>query len=347
MQLLSDKELKNYHTFNVNAKAQAIIKAESINDLLTIYSDIKYKDLPKLVLGQGSNVLFKDDFPGIVILNRLLGKSITMDKENFYIDIASGENWHSLVKWSIANGVPGLENLAFIPGCVGSAPIQNIGAYGLEFKDVCDFVSVLDLTTKKVITLSCAQCNFGYRDSIFKHAYKDNFIVIGVRLKLTKAWQPYLSYGPLKEALTAQASPQEVLDTIVAIRKDKLPDPYEYGNAGSFFKNPIVSKEDLLRLQAIDASITGYLTVDGYKISAARLIDLANLKGMELGGAKIHLRQPLVIMNYNQAEAVDIMQLAAKVMATVKRKFKVDLEHEVRCYAAGTEVHIAVDKSGN
>lgn len=341
MRILPDKDLKNFHTFSVSAQADTIICAETAEDLIEIYQNPSYFHLPKIVLGSGSDILFCNDFPGVVILNRLKGKILREDSDYFYLDIAGGEDWPELVKWSVDQGIYGLENLALIPGKAGSAPIQNIGAYGVEFQDVCDYVEVLELSSGKEIRLSRKDCCFAYRESIFKHDYKNGYIITSIGLKLSKNWKPCLAYGPLREFDSAHVSAQDIFDKVCRVRMEKLPDPEKTGNAGSFFKNPLVSEETAKKLQDLYPDMPAYATMNGVKLAAGWLIDRVGLKGYTLGNAQVHPRQALVITNLGKATAEEILTLAAYVVKTVKQKFAIELEHEVRFIRFGKEVYLA------
>ena len=227
-----------------------------------------------------------------------------------------------------------------IPGCAGSAPIQNIGAYGLELREVCDYVDVLCLDTLQVKRMSNQECQFGYRDSVFKHELQQKVIVVAIGLKLTKHWQPKLNYGPLQNLESESISAQEVFDCVCETRRSKLPDPNEIGNAGSFFKNPVISTEVLLELKARFPQLVSYPTDGGTKVAAGWLIDQCGLKGTTLGGAQVHPKQALVIVNRDNASAQDIIQLASLVRQRVLDTFSIELEHEVRFIARTGETSL-------
>lgn len=341
MQILSQRDLQPFHTFSIPTQAQLIIRAESVKDIIEIYQNPSYQHLPKMVLGSGSDTLFCNDFPGVVILNRIKGKIVREDNDYFYLDIAGGEDWPQLVQWSIEEGIYGLENLALIPGRAASAPIQNIGAYGVELKDVCDYVEILDLHTNKEIRLSSAECEFAYRESIFKHSHRDDYIITAIGLKLAKTWKPQLSYGPLKDFDPHSVTAQQIFERVCAVRMQKLPDPSVIGNAGSFFKNPVVSQEQADDLLQAYPDMPSYATVQGVKLAAGWLIDQCSLKGHRIGGAQVHPNQALVLTNLGAATAQDILQLATLVCARVEERFGVTLEHEVRFMCDGKEVTLA------
>ncbi len=256
---LIDNSLAPHHTFGIAVNANHIVCAESADELISIWQSPHFSTLPKLVLGEGSNMLFCSDFPGVVVLNRIRGIEVEERSEDWLVHAGAGENWHEFVRWTLEQGMPGLENLALIPGCVGSSPIQNIGAYGSEIKDFCEYVDVLSLSSGKVQRMSAEACRFGYRDSVFKREMKDGFIIVAVGFRISKTWAPKLGYGALA-ALEGNASPMDVFNAVCEIRQSKLPDPAKLGNAGSFFKNPVVE-------QAVAEELTakyGYALLPGW-----------------------------------------------------------------------------------
>lgn len=334
------QNLQPFHTFHIQSNAREIIEAHSIEQLQQVWANSKSENLPTLFLGQGSNVLFLDDFNGIVILNRLMGITHEQDANFHYLHVNGGENWHKLVEWSINNGIYGLENLALIPGCAGSAPIQNIGAYGVEFKDVCDYVEVLNLNTNETFRLDTEQCEFGYRESIFKHRYQQGYVITAVGLKLKKDWQPILKYGSLVEFDPKTVTAKQIFDEVCHIRQSKLPDPNEVGNAGSFFKNPVVSSEHFEEIKKHHENLPHFPQADGsVKLAAGWLIDQCNLKGFQIGGAAVHEKQALVLINKSRATGQDVVKLAHHVRQTVAEKFGVSLQPEVRFIGATGEVN--------
>ncbi|EPQ7994521.1 UDP-N-acetylmuramate dehydrogenase, partial [Escherichia coli] len=246
---------------------------------------------------------------------------------------------HRLVKYTLQEGMPGLENLALIPGCVGSSPIQNIGAYGVELQRVCAYVDCVELATGKQVRLTAKECRFGYRDSIFKHEYQDRFAIVAVGLRLPKEWQPVLTYGDLTRLDPTTVTPQQVFNAVCHMRTTKLPDPKVNGNAGSFFKNPVVSAETAKALLAQFPTAPNYPQAGGsVKLAAGWLIDQCQLKGMQMGGAAVHRQQALVLINEDNAKSEDVVQLAHHVRQKVGEKFNVWLEPEVRFIGASGEV---------
>jgi len=293
------------------------------------------------MLGKGSNMLFTQPYQGVVIVNRLQGKQVSESKQHWHLHIEAGEDWPSLVEWSVEQGFAGLENLALIPGCAGSAPIQNIGAYGIELKEVCEYVDVLCLETFEIKRLTNQECRFGYRDSIFKHELYQKAIVVAIGLKLSKNWQPNIEYGPLKSFDAHTVSAQEIFERVCQVRMDKLPDPAVTGNAGSFFKNPVIGEHHYTELKAQYPDLVAYPTDSGVKVAAGWLIDQCGLKGTAVNGAQVHPNQALVLVNRDNATANDIVELAAVVRAQVKEKYGIELEHEVRFIGALAETNLS------
>lgn len=323
--------LKTFNTLGLDISADHIIEAETAAELKQAWDLSQTTSQPFLLLGGGSNVLFLNDFHGIVAVNRIKGISVTESAGHYDIHVGAGENWHQLVVFCLENHLYGLENLALIPGVAGSAPVQNIGAYGIELKDICHSVDVLNLVTGEVFTLENSQCRFGYRDSIFKHELREGHAVTAITLRLSKHWQPRLSYGDLMQLDVTTVTAQQVFDTVCEMRRSKLPDPAVQGNVGSFFKNPVISSEQRDTLLAEYPGLPQYPQPEGkVKLAAGWLIDQCQLKGYELGGAAVHRQQALVLVNYDQATPQDITDLAKYVRERVGHKFGIWLEPEVR-----------------
>lgn len=334
-----NQSLTPFHTFHLPARASRIVAVKSANELLAEWQLAQRENQPVLLLGQGSNVLFLDDFCGTVIINQLHGIAHTQDDNFHYLHVQGGENWHELVKWTLAHGINGLENLALIPGCAGSAPIQNIGAYGVEFEKVCDFVDVLNLRTGEQFRLNRDECEFGYRDSVFKHQYQNGYAITAIGLKLPKAWQPVLSYGSLAQLDPQGVTSADIFAEVCAVRSSKLPNPDEFGNAGSFFKNPIISADQFARLHAAFPAAPHYPQADGsVKLPAGWLIDQCQLKGFQIGGAAVHTQQALVLINRENATGADVVALAREVRRQVREKFGVEIHPEVRFIGKDGEV---------
>ncbi|MCD9500543.1 UDP-N-acetylmuramate dehydrogenase [Photobacterium carnosum] len=342
MKVLHDHGLAPYHTFGIDVTATQIVEAENIDDFIHIWHDSSFNNMAKLVVGHGSNLLFCEDYQGVIILNRIKGITLKETAASFCLHVGGGEDWHQFVHWCVDRNIGGLENLALIPGCVGSSPIQNIGAYGVELKDVCQYVDVLDVITHEIKRYDAETCQFGYRYSVFKHQLKDGHIIVAVGFCLPKIWQPKIAYAPLNQFDIATVTLQQVFDTVCEVRKAKLPDPAVIGNAGSFFKNPIISKI------ARDKLLVDYPAMPSYgidnqhvKLAAGWLIDQCGLKGYQIGGAKVHPQQALVLTNVGTATAQDVIQLAQFVVDSVAIKFDIALEHEVRFMAANVETNLA------
>lgn len=332
--------LKPWNTFGIDRMAKAIVRAENEQQLLSAWQQATAEDQPVLILGEGSNVLFLKDYAGTVIINRIMGIEVTETPDAWHLHVGAGENWHQLVQFTLDNDMPGLENLALIPGCAGSSPIQNIGAYGVELQRVCQYVDCIELATGHQQRLSASECRFGYRDSIFKHEYQDRFAIVAVGLRLTKIWDPVLTYGDLTRLDRQTVTPRQVFDAVCHMRMTKLPDPKVSGNAGSFFKNPVIDAGKGQALLAMFPNAPHYPQADGrIKLAAGWLIDQCQLKGKTIGGAAVHRQQALVLINDNQATSDDVIKLAHYVRQQVGEKFNVWLQPEVRFIGATGEVN--------
>lgn len=323
--------LKAFNTLGLAINAQTLIIAETPDAITIGWNHSQQSHLPFIVLGEGSNVLFLEDFNGTVVVNAIKGITIEEMDEAWHMHVGAGENWHELVELTLKKGITGLENLALIPGMAGSAPIQNIGAYGVEFKDVCHYVEALHLPTQKIVRLHREECQFGYRDSIYKHAMKQDYVILAIGLRLTKHWQPVLSYGDLAKLNPATVCAWDVFNAVCQMRQSKLPDPKVTGNVGSFFKNPVITVEQANSLIKDWPTIPHYPQTSGdVKLAAGWLIDQCNLKGCRIGGAAVHQHQALVLINEENATPQDIVKLAHYVRNKVGEKFDVWLEPEVR-----------------
>ena len=332
--LQSDVSLKPLNTFGVEARARYLAHIEDAAQLEPLLDDPRVRDLPRLVLGGGSNLLFAGDFDGLVVKIDIGGlRELEAGSETWRVEVGAGENWHATVERLVAGGRPGLENLALIPGQVGAAPIQNIGAYGLELAERFESLRAWDTERRQVVTLALADCAFGYRDSVFKHEAVGRRIILSVTLALPRTWMPVTGYADVGQELVArgvsQPQPRDVFDAVVAIRRRKLPDPAALGNAGSFFKNPIVSRDKRAELIAKFPSLVSYPLAGGrFKLAAGWLIDAAGLKGATRGRAGVYERQALVLVNRGGATGGEILALAREVQDKVAEKFGVRLEPE-------------------
>lgn len=330
--------LKADNTLGLAIHTQQRIVAETPAAILDAWQASQHQQTPFMVLGEGSNVLFLEDFAGTVVLNRIKGITIRDEYDYWKLHVGAGENWHQLVKSTLEKGITGLENLALIPGMVGSAPIQNIGAYGVELKDVCEYVDVLNLHSGETERLDREACEFGYRDSVFKHHYQSGYVIVAVGMILPKQWRPTLTYGDLKTLNPVTANAWDVYHAVCQMRQSKLPDPKITGNVGSFFKNPVIGQAQASALLARFPSMPHYPLVNGEtKLAAGWLIDQCELKGFRLGGAAVHQQQALVLINADNATPDDIVALARTVRARVGERFDVWLEPEVRFIQAQGE----------
>lgn len=320
------QDLQPFNTFGLASTAQAFV---TLNDLaqLPAISALASKYPSWFVLGGGSNLVLGESIPGLVIHAALRGIRLVETRDDAWIvEAAAGECWHDFVAYCVAQGWSGLENLALIPGTVGAAPVQNIGAYGVELADRFDSLSAWDVHNARMHTLSAEECRFAYRDSLFKHEAR--WIITSVRLRLPRPWHAVLGYPDLQKA-GELASAQAVFDAVCAIRRVKLPDPAETGNAGSFFKNPLVDAVTRDGLLAEHPGLVSYAQPDGrYKLAAGWLIDQCGWKGRSLGPAGVHDRQALVLINRGGATAADIMRLAAAIQNDVLVRYGVQLEPE-------------------
>ncbi|WP_322803297.1 UDP-N-acetylmuramate dehydrogenase [Vibrio alfacsensis] len=346
MEIKKHASLKAFHTFGIEQTCAYLAVVESIEDVIQLFNDATFKDLPKLFLGKGSNMLFTQHYEGIVIINRLLGKTVTETESHYLLHVDGGEDWPALVEWCVKQGIGGVENLALIPGCAGSAPIQNIGAYGLELQNICDYVDVLDLTTFETRRMSSADCKFGYRDSIFKHALYEKCFITALGLKLPKQWQAINQYGPLQSIPKDELSPHSIFERVCQVRMEKLPDPAKVGNAGSFFKNPVITQDHHDQLVSQHSGMVAYPALGGMKVAAGWLIDQCGLKGVSVNGAQVNPLQALVLTNVNNCSADDVVALASLVKKTVWDKYQIELEHEVRFMGSKKETNLAEIEAG-
>lgn len=333
MPQLTSNSLNSYNTFKVHAQAHQISTFSGEEDLISLLQSNKNQQ-PYLILGGGSNILFIDDFAGMVYLNTSKGLKVLKDTaEEVLIEVQSGEDWHNLVVTTLDKGWFGLENLALIPGTVGAAPIQNIGAYGVELADYVHLVKAIDLKTFEKRTFSRDECNFDYRDSYFKRK-RGRYFINAVQFRLHKfSHRVHTSYEALRVYLEKKGlidiQPKDVFDAVVAIRRSKLPDPKNLGNAGSFFKNPIVSASKFLEIQRMSKQVPHYPSEKGIKIPAAWLIHQIGFKGKRIGEVGTYEKQPLVVVNYGQATGIQIWDFAQKIQQEVMQKFGVELIPEV------------------
>ena len=344
--------LQAFNSFHIVAKAQALVRIASEADLHALLADPELRASPKFVLGGGSNIVLTGDVKALVLKVEIPGRRRLSETDKaFIVEAGAGENWHELVAWTLAQGYGGLENMALIPGTVGAAPVQNIGAYGVELQDRFDSLDAMDLQTGQVFTLNAAQCAFGYRDSVFKHGagaastghqrlgLKDRCVILRVRFALPKAWKPVLGYADLDKKMAehqcANPAAQQIFDWVCEIRRAKLPDPQVIGNVGSFFKNPTVTPEQCVDIIARDPKVVHYPLADGsVKLAAGWLIDSCGWRGKSVGQAGVFEKQALVLVNRGAIDSPlgatggEVMTLARAIQTSVYERFGIRLEPE-------------------
>jgi UDP-N-acetylmuramate dehydrogenase len=326
--------LREHNSFGLPAFAATLVHVSSEIDIRRVVDHPEYGRAPKFILGGGSNVVFTRDVAAVVLKVEIPGRRLVRETPDAWIvEAGAGENWHDFVAWTLAQGWPGLENLALIPGLVGAGPVQNIGAYGVELKDRFDSLDGVDLVTGRAVTLDAAMCAFGYRDSVFKHLLAGKTVITKVRFRLPKPWLPALGYLELerKMAETGNNTPDAhtIFDWVCAIRRAKLPDPAVIGNAGSFFKNPVVSAEQCRDIIGRDPEVVHYPLPDGsFKLAAGWLIDACGWKGKSVGQAAVYERQALVLVNRGGASGAEVMTLARAIQESVYGRFGIRLEPE-------------------
>lgn len=332
--LQADFSLRRHNSFGIEARARAYLRVDSARLLAQLRDDAYWSSQPRLVLGGGSNLLLTGDFDGLVLHMGNAGIQIVgQDADATYVRAAAGENWHDLVRWTLQQGLPGLENLALIPGSVGAAPIQNIGAYGIEQSRCFHRLTAFDFDSGELFTLDRDACAFGYRDSVFKHRWRERAVILDVTYALPKRWQPVTAYADVQQQLAASGiaapSAQDISDAVVALRRRKLPDPERIGNAGSFFKNPLVPAAQRDALLARHPQLVSYPHADGMvKLAAGWLIEQCGWKGRNLGRAGVYEKQALVLVNRGGASGAEVARLAAAIAADVRERFGVQLEPE-------------------
>ncbi|WP_339738722.1 UDP-N-acetylmuramate dehydrogenase [uncultured Sunxiuqinia sp.] len=333
IRFFEDYSLKNYNTFGVEAKSRYFFEFTELEDLTEfLQANTSWKDESFFLLGGGSNLLFVNNFDGLIIHPNVPGVQVVHETRNqVWLEVGAGEDWDRFVDYCVKSEYYGLENLSLIPGTVGAAPVQNIGAYGVEVKDFVDTVNGFDLESMSTYSIPAEQCRFAYRNSIFKQELKNRFVVTSVVFRLEKFPEFKLDYGTLKAEVEARGElhPIHVREAVMAIRQSKLPDPAELGNAGSFFKNPVVDHELAGQLKAEFPEMPSYPAEDGKtKLVAAWLIEQCGWKGFREGDAGVHKLQALVLVNYGQATGQELFLLSQKIKASVVEKFGVELEPE-------------------
>ena len=333
MQVQLNYPLKKYNTFSIDTYAKYFAAFASVEDLRLLITN--YASHNSLILGGGSNLLFTKNYDGLVLKNEIKGiHTVHEDEDHIYVKAGAGENWHWFVLHCIKNNFSGVENLSLIPGNIGASPMQNIGAYGVEIKNVFHSLEAFHLKEKRILNFTLNDCGFGYRESVFKKKYKDQFVILTVTYRLDKKPQYNISYGAIKEELekmnVKELSIQAISQAVINIRSSKLPDPNVIGNAGSFFKNPEVSEDNFKILKTKFENIIGFSLENGnVKLTAAWLIEQCGWKGYRRGDAGCHEKQALVLVNYGNASGEEIYHLSEDIKKSVKEKFDVDLEREV------------------
>ena len=342
MNVTQNVPLQSYNSFGIVAKAFSLVRIGSVEDAMAAQQALKNYPEGHCVLGGGSNIVLTGDVKPLVLKMEIMGKRLVTETDKAWIvEAGAGENWHELVAWSLDQGWPGLENLALIPGSVGASPVQNIGAYGVELQDRFDSLDALDLVTGQIFSLNAAQCAFGYRDSVFKHASSgpngmglaNRALILRVRFNLPKVWKPVLGYLDLERKMSETGvlnpSAQQIYQWVCDIRHLKLPDPKVLGNAGSFFKNPTVTPEQCADIIARDPKVVHYPMPDGtIKLAAGWLIDACGWKGKSVGNAAVYEKQALVLVNRGGATGGEVVTLAKAIQTSVYERFGIRLEPE-------------------
>ena len=339
MQVQENISIKEYNSFGISGYANLFAKFNSVDELNELLEfgkrSTNNQQRSTLILGGGSNILFTKDYNGLVLKNEIRGiKTIKEDEHNVYVQAGAGENWHQFVLYCIKHGLAGVENLSLIPGNVGASPMQNIGAYGVEVKDVFYSLEAFNIHDNRIVNFTLNDCEFGYRDSVFKGKFKDAFVITDVTFRLNRIPHYNISYGAIGQELEKMGvkdlSLQAVSQAVVNIRSSKLPDPAEIGNAGSFFKNPEINSSQFAVLSSQFPGIVGYKLPNGnVKLAAGWLIEQAGWKGYRKGDAGCHEKQALVLVNYSNATGSEIYDLSEEILQSVKAKFGVGLEREV------------------
>lgn len=325
--------LQPFNTFGIDVRAKHFATFSNISELKTALKSVEKEDI--LILGGGSNMLFTKDFEGLVLRNEIKGISVANEDAQFvYVTAGAGEVWHEFVQYCIEQHWCGLENLSLIPGSVGASPMQNIGAYGVEIKDVFHELSALHIASGELHTFNKEQCQFGYRESVFKRAFKNQYIITDVTFALAKNPNLKTSYGAIQQELDAKGiqnpSIRDVSEAVIAIRQFKLPDPKVLGNAGSFFKNPVISRTEFEVILAKFPNVSHYVLNDTeVKLAAGWLIENAGLKGYRQGTCGVHEKQALVLVNYGGSKGQQILDLSTQIIQTIQAQFGVTLEREV------------------
>ncbi|MEC8617610.1 MAG: UDP-N-acetylmuramate dehydrogenase [Bacteroidota bacterium] len=335
MDIIKNKSLRSYNTFGVDCISSFFTTINNLKDLDELYQHKLYKSQKKLILGGGSNILFTSNFDGLVIKNEIKGIEIIKETNDIVeVQIGAGVNWHEFVIHAVNNKWGGIENMSLIPGNCGTAPMQNIGAYGVEIKDTFVSLNAYEIETGKIVSFDRKRCEFGYRDSVFKNDLKDQYIILDIRLRLQKKPTLNTKYGDINNTLiknkVSNPTIKDISDAVIEIRTSKLPDPKKIGNAGSFFKNPIISQGQFKEIKMKFPEIVSYpVNEQKVKLAAGWLIEKAGWKGKNFGNYGVHKKQSLVLVNYNSANGREIFNLSQEILEDVFNKFQVKLEREV------------------
>lgn len=335
MQITEHSNLKQFNTFGMDVTSRYMVEVNSEEDVKELIGSDLFKQNYHLILGGGSNVLLTDHFEGLVVRNVIGGREVVEETDDYVkVKFGSGENWHTCVLWTIENNWGGIENLSLIPGTIGAAPMQNIGAYGVEIKDVFEELSAVHLETGMTRIFLNDECEFGYRESVFKKELKGKYLITSVTLRLSKKPEINISYGAIAETLNSlnisDPTISDVSRAVIQIRQSKLPDPAEIGNAGSFFKNPTIPSNNFQDLKTSNPDIPGYPQPnDQVKVPAGWLIENCGWKGKTIGEIGVHKNQALVLVNYGNGRGKDIENLSKEIRASVREKFGIELSPEV------------------
>ena len=339
MQILKNISLKDKHTFHIQSFTDYWADFKSVDDLKNLFAEDEIKGLPVYAIGSGSNLLFDGDFKGLLVHSKIKAfELISEDDTNVIVKIGSGYVWDELVSDFVEKGWSGAENLSGIPGEVGASPVQNIGAYGIEISNIIISVEAFNIKTQILKTFSHVECKFGYRDSVFKNELKNEYIVCYVTFRLSKKLQPNIQYGEVSSKVLekGEINLKNIRQAIIDIRKSKLPEPDITGNAGSFFKNPIINSDHYNDLKTVYPEMPVWLQESGdFKVSAAWLIEKSGWKGARLGNAGVHDKQSLVLVNTGNATSSEIIELSEKIIEDIFRRFKIDLQPEVIIIQSG------------
>jgi len=333
LQIHENVSLKNFNTFGIEAYARFFVEINHKEELQELFADPQWKKATRLVLGGGSNMLFTQNFDGLVIKINIRGIEHRINHDEVIVESGAGESWNNLVNYCVNWGFAGIENLSLIPGSVGASPIQNIGAYGVELKDVFESCEAFEISTGSFVHFNNSECGFGYRESIFKQAKKGQYIVCNVKFKLSTQQKINISYGAISTELEKNGihnpSIKDVSRVVSEIRVSKLPDPSTIGNAGSFFKNPVISKEKFHEIHAQHPTIVHFIVENGIKLAAGWMIEQCDWKGKVVGETGTWKNQALVLVNHGKATGKEVYALSEEIIQSVKQKFYIELEREV------------------